>query len=112
MLILRGRFCASSESRPHSPPQAEMAEFCPKRWLSSILQLRDRNRKPKRSKRQRISRRERGDNRFKSLASARPNISTKATAFLFRKIREGAGDQYHFANDLVWAGGPGYYIVR
>ena len=20
--------------------------------------------------------------------------------------------QYHFANDLVWAGGPGYYIVR
>jgi hypothetical protein len=27
-------------------------------------------------------------------------------------LRGDGTHQYHFANDLVWAGGPGYYIVR
>lgn len=27
-------------------------------------------------------------------------------------LRGDGAHQYHFANDLVWAGGPGYYIVR
>jgi hypothetical protein len=27
-------------------------------------------------------------------------------------LRGDGTHQYHFANDLIWGGGPGYYIVR
>ena len=27
-------------------------------------------------------------------------------------LRGDGAHQYHFANDLVWSGGPGYYVVR
>jgi hypothetical protein len=27
-------------------------------------------------------------------------------------LRGDGTHQYHFANDLLWAGGPGYYLVR
>src|SRR6266571_1957250 len=68
--ILRRQFCASLESHRHNK---WMAEFCPKRWLTSTR--RPRSQKQKQWKRLKNSRREAGDNRFKSHVSARPIIS-------------------------------------
>src|SRR5438552_12090954 len=79
MSILRRQFCTFSELRRR---KKWTAKFCPKQWLTPIKSPLEEKRKRKQSKLKKISRRERGDNRFEFHVVVQQSISMKATADL------------------------------